>query len=111
MQQKHCFSCEEIYYENIGRLLDRRDNLRQGYSSIYDDDVRCNDLHDGPPNPNAISTIAHSSPKARVEAVVPVVSSLPKWARGTSSKRSEGAGVYKFCYETFTLHRSLEVPQ
>ena len=92
-QQKHCYSCEEIYFENIGRLLDRRDSLRQGYSSIYDNDTHSTILHGGSPNSNVASTSHHTvTQRQREEAVVPVVSSLPKWARGVPSNRSESAG-------------------
>ena len=92
-QQKHCYSCEEIYFENIGRLLDRRDSLRQGYSSIYDDDTHSTSLHGGSPKSNVASTSHHTvTQRHGEEAVVPVVSSLPKWARGVSSNRSESAG-------------------
>ena len=93
MHQKHCYSSEEIYFENIGRLLDRRDSLRQGYLSIYDNDTHSTILHGGSPNSNVASTSHHTvTQRQREEAVVPVVSSLPKWARGVPSNRSESAG-------------------
>ena len=92
MHQKHCYSSEEIYFENIGRLLDRRDSLRQGYLSIYDNDTHSTILHGGSPNSNVASTSHHTvTQRQREEAVVPVVSSLPKWARGVPSNRSESA--------------------
>ena len=32
------FFCTEIHYDNMGRLLDRRDHLRHGNASIYNDE-------------------------------------------------------------------------
>ncbi len=94
------FFCTEIHYDNMGRLLDRRDHLRHGNTSIYNDeeeddnrqynnknnnmtrnDVSINALQENYDNNNLVG---NATP------IVPVVSSLPRWAQGNNNNQNNG---------------------